>query len=181
MKFKRSYKKQTTRLKSWDYRSKAAFFITIITKNRKNFFGHIENQRTHLSSIGQLAQEHWLDLPNHHERLSLGNFVIMPDHIHGILVLNTQIDYDSRPPHSRIGFEQDEMRSPKRMSIISPKPGSISVIVGSFKSVVSRMARKEDPSFGWTSRFHDHIIRTDEDHERIKAYIADNPKKWSHN
>jgi REP element-mobilizing transposase RayT len=64
------------------------------------------------------------------------------------------------------------------MAYISPKPGSVSTIIRSYKSVVTKHARKILPEFGWQSRFYDHIIRNDGSYERIRQYIIDNPKKW---
>ena len=87
-KFKNKYRISSARLQTWDYSNNGAYFITICTQNRHHFFGHIQNQEMQLSEIGKLAEQFWLEIPNHFPMVELGNFVVMPNHIHGILIMN---------------------------------------------------------------------------------------------
>jgi len=91
-KFKNKYRISSTRLQSWDYRNKGAYFITICTANRNHFFGDVENGEMQLNEIGQLADKFWKEIPDHFPFVKLGNFVIMPDHTHGILIIDKPVE-----------------------------------------------------------------------------------------
>jgi putative transposase len=87
-KFQNKYRIESTRLTNWDYRSIGAYFITICTHNREHYFGEIENGKMILSNIGVLANVFWYEIKNHTNNIELGEFVVMPNHIHGILIVN---------------------------------------------------------------------------------------------
>jgi putative transposase len=87
-KFQNRYRISSARLQTWDYSSNGAYFITICVQNREHFFGKIVNQEMHLSEIGKFAQQFWMEIPNHFPYVELGNFVVMPNHVHGILIIN---------------------------------------------------------------------------------------------
>ena len=87
-KFKNKYRIPSTRLQTWDYSKNGAYFITICTQNREHFFGNIQNGMMQLSEIGKLAEQYWLEIPKHFPFIELGNFVVMPNHFHGILIIN---------------------------------------------------------------------------------------------
>ena len=87
-KFKNKYRIVSARASWWNYGWNGAYFITICTKNRDHFFGEIENGQMKLSKIGLLADVFWHEIKNHTENIELGAFVVMPNHIHGILILD---------------------------------------------------------------------------------------------
>jgi len=87
-KFKNKYRIASARLQNWDYGSDGAYFITICTKNRAHYFGEIIHKEMQLAEIGKLAEQFWMDIPNHFPFVALGNFVIMPNHTHGILIID---------------------------------------------------------------------------------------------
>jgi REP element-mobilizing transposase RayT len=87
-KFKNKYRSETTRLQKWNYGWNAAYFVTICTKNRIHFFGNIINGENNLSEIGEMANKYWLEIPNHFPFVKLGAFVIMPNHVHGIVIID---------------------------------------------------------------------------------------------
>ena len=104
-KFKNKYRIPSARLRSWNYGSNGAYFITICTKNRKHFFGeivetlhcnvstmHCNVSTMQLNEIGQLAEKFWLEIPTHFPFIELGNFVVMPNHTHGILIIDNVAD-----------------------------------------------------------------------------------------
>ena len=97
-----------------------------------------------LSPIGKLAEYYWEEIPNHFPHVELGRFVIMPDHMHGILILNRP----SSPEEEQDKCDLFSLGN-SEMSKIAPKPGSVSVIVRSYKSIVTREGRKIDPDFAW--------------------------------
>ena len=91
-KFRNKYRIETTRLKHWDYGWNAAYFVTICTKNRKCYFGDITDGKIQLSDIGLLAKTYWNKIPQHFPFVILDAFVVMPNHIHGIIIINKSND-----------------------------------------------------------------------------------------
>ena len=91
-KFQNKYRIPSARLQTWDYANNGAYFITICTQNRHHFFGTIQNQEMQLSEIGKLAAQFWMEIPNHFPFIELGNFVVMPNHVHGILIINHSVE-----------------------------------------------------------------------------------------
>ncbi|WP_218599498.1 transposase [Polaribacter sp. NJDZ03] len=186
-KFKNKYRVSSTRLQSWDYRNNGAYFITICTANRKHLFGEIVKKlpsnlpTMQLNEIGKLAEKYWMEIPEHFPFVELGNFVIMPNHTHGILIIDKQIiDKQIETLQCNVSTGDKNIGAKnEQMAKISPKPGSISTIIRSYKSVVSKNARKIDPYFGWQSRFHDHIIRNNISFNNIQNYITNNPLMWN--
>ncbi len=193
-KFQNKYRIESARLHNWDYRSDGSYFITICSKNREHFFGDIQNGKMVLTEIGQLAIQFWKEIPDHFPSIELGNFVIMPNHVHGILTIhgyNKNIIWDGNKPLS-LSIEEtlqcnistidndgnDSKSKNEKMSKISPKPGSISTIIRSYKSVVSKHSKKFNSNFAWQSRFHDHIIRNQNSFYVIQKYISNNPINW---
>jgi len=87
-KFNNKYRIPSARLQSWDYGSNGAYFITICTKHRQHLFGEIYNNEMQLNESGQLAEKYWLEIPTHFPFIELGNFVVMPNHTHGILIID---------------------------------------------------------------------------------------------
>ena len=167
-KFLNVYRIPSARLKSWDYRSNGAYFITICTQNRISYFGKIVHSQFVESEIGVLVRQCWYEIPVHCPEIKLGSFIVMPNHVHGILVIDN--DFSLSPI--------DESRMDQFHSIISPKKGSIATAVRSFKSAVSKYGRELNPEFRWQSRYYDHIIRDYRSYMAICDYIETNPEHW---
>ncbi len=87
-KFNNKYRISSARLQTWDYSSKGSYFITICTKNREHFFGEIIDSKMQLNETGKLAENYWKEIPVHFSFIELGNFVVMPNHVHGILIIH---------------------------------------------------------------------------------------------
>ena len=175
-KYNNKYRIESVRLKNWDYRNNGAYFITINTRNRKHFFGEIINSEMRLSPIGEYAENFWMEIPNHFPFVELGNFVVMPNHTHGILIINNVKSLQCNDIDKSL--QCNDSTTNQYYSDISPKSGSISTIVRSYKSVVSKHARLLNTEFNWQPKFHDHIIRNSESFERIQNYIENNPSNW---
>ncbi|HYF67929.1 MAG TPA: transposase [Ohtaekwangia sp.] len=182
-KFKGKYRSDSARLRNWDYGSDGAYFITICTHNREHFFGEINNNKMNMSPAGAIAHVLWDQIKNHAKNVELGEFVVMPNHVHGILILNgNNVANDfrfGRDVACNVPTET-EKTNPKnhQMAAISPKPNTISTIIRSYKSSVTRYCNQLGLQFAWQSRFHDHIIRSDESFNRISEYIKNNPANW---
>jgi len=178
-KYKNKYRIPSARLQNWDYRWAGAYFITICTQNREYYFGDIINGKMQLSNIGVIADILWHEIKNHAQNVELGEFIVMPNHIHGILILNNNYDADNEindndNDNDAVANEKNEL-----MSKISPKQHSISSIIRSYKSAVSKHAHRLGYGLEWQTRFHEHIIRDDKSYQTIKQYIINNPSKWN--
>ena len=165
-KFKNKYRISSTRLPYWDYGWNGAYFITICTKNRVCFFGEIKNGKMIFSEIGRLAHKFWNEIQNHFTFVVLDEFVIMPNHVHGIII----IDKPANEHTTRTTPAQNRFRNPGK--------NNISSIIGSYKSVVSKYAHQIDEIFNWQPRFYDRIIRNAKEFYKIRKYIRYNPAKW---
>jgi putative transposase len=185
--------RKNIRLKGYDYSSKGLYFITICTKDREYYLGKINNQKFEYSPIGAIAYTYWNEIPKHFKNIRLGEFIIMPNHIHGIIEIVCPphgVDLQS-PTNSLAGSRhgvtpQSQQESPvgsshgkaNKNEFGKTIPGSISAIIGQYKSSVTRWCNKNDYNFAWQSRFHDHIIRGESDFNRIEQYIINNVANW---
>ena len=163
-KFKNKYRIPSARLKSWDYRWCASYFITICTQERRHYFGEIADGKMELSHIGILADVFWYEIINHTNNIILGEYVVMPNHVHGILNIvesNNYLDHEEKTLHAT-SLQHDE-----KMASISPKSDSVSAIVRSYKSAITKHAHRLGYEFAWQSRFHDHIIRNEKSFNQI--------------
>ena len=120
-----------------------------------------------LSPIGKIAQEYWVEIPEHFKHIELDEFVVMPNHIHGIIIINdNRRDTACRVPTNQFG---------------KPVPGSLPTIIRSYKSAVTKQInerRKRPGKKLWQRNFYEHIIRNDKELPQIRKYIIDNPMKW---
>ena len=202
-KFKGKYRIASARLPNWDYARDGAYFITICTKNREHYFGEIVNGAMQYNHAGIIAYIFWHEIKNHAFNIELGEFIVMPNHIHGILILDGNDVNVVDPGHAldlpnALGLPNAlDLPSPPSPSPPSPPPpktppsqslphhrfqnpgkNSISSIVGSYKSAVTKYCNRLQIPFAWQTRFHDHIIRDAAAFERISAYIKNNPANW---
>ncbi len=90
--FKNKYRIESARLKGWDYRNPGYYFVTICTKNREHYFGQIKDGEMHLAAVGEIAAQCWREIPNHHANMGLEEFVITPNHGHGIVVIREHVE-----------------------------------------------------------------------------------------
>lgn len=177
-KFRGKYRVESSRLQGWDYTDAGYYFVTICTSHHEPFFGQIRDGEMQLSSVGNIAYRCWVGIPDHFSHVQLDEFVIMPNHLHGIIIVVPE-----KATNNDLVETLHATSLPRscdvKMSSISPRRGSLSVIVRSYKSSVSRWAhRNGHPDFSWQPRFYDHIIRNEASLGRIRRYIHDNLAKW---
>lgn len=181
---KNKHHRRSIRLKEYDYTSPGWYYVTICTHQQTCLFGDINNGRIVLSSIGKMAQEYWLQIPNHFKFVELDEFVIMPNHIHGIIIINDRPgnggDNNGNGRGVRSNAPANANINPQnRFSEISPKSGTLGVIVRSYKSSVTRWCRKnKNDHFKWQRNFYEHIMRNERELYQIRKYIRSNPLKW---
>jgi len=168
-KFKNKYRVESTRLPGWDYAAAGWYFVTMCVKNRQPVFGQILGGEMQLSAIGEIAHQFLVEIPKHFSHAELDAFVVMPNHVHGIVVLG---DNEEIPDLTSPGSDSKREFGPLR-------PGSLSKIIQAYKAAVTRQARRDGfPDFAWQERFYDHIISDDRSLENIRTYILGNPVIW---
>jgi len=184
-KFQNKYRNASARAPFWDYGRNAAYFVTICTKNRTRFFGDVQNGEMILSEIGKIAHDCWNEIPEHFPFVKLDVFVVMPDHVHGIIVIDKPDDgfvgtQNFASQQQNFASQQQNFASLQQqpMNRFGPQSKNLASIVRGFKIGIAKNARMIDSDFAWQSRFHDHIIRDDKSFRAIAAYIANNPAKW---
>ncbi len=153
-------RKPRNRLNGFDYTSFNSYFITICTYNKDQFLSFINNKKSILTEIGKLVQQQWLWLGANYNYIQLHEYIIMPDHIHGILQINNTLTDRSRPVPTHFK--------------------SLSSLIGAFKTTSSKIIRKQMKiDFRWQRSFHDRIIRNSCEYNEIKKYITENPVNWN--
>ncbi len=186
--FRNRYRVPSARAPWWDYGRDAAYFVTICTQGHTHFFGEVEKDKMRLTEIGTIAHDCWQEIPDHFPFVHLHEFVVMPNHVHGIVIIDR---YGYAPPVETLhdtpvetlhatSLPTSDPPPPKNeeMAALSPKSGSLSTIIRSYKSAVSKQARAIHADFTWQARFHDRIIRDAQGHEKIRYYIINNPRLW---
>ncbi|MBN1112895.1 MAG: hypothetical protein JXA53_08275 [Bacteroidales bacterium] len=177
-KYDNKYRIESTRFENWDYGCNGAYFITICTYKKQNYFGDIVDGKMNLSDIGNIAYKYWTEIPNHFPFVVLDRFVIMPNHIHGIIILNK----DNSVIETRqclVSTDITNNKTPSEKRFQNQGKGTISSIIGSYKSIVTKHVRLINPSFLWQSRFYDHVIRNNKSYLEIAEYIVLNPERWN--
>lgn len=206
-KFNNKYRIASARLQTWDYGWNANYFVTICTYKRIHYFGKIHDNIVELSEIGKIAHKFWIEIPNYFPFVELGEFVVMPNHVHGIITINKNID--------NVGIAVAAVETPKLGVSTSTTPavststtpgvpptttpdvptdvpikslslnknekwksGTLGVILNQYKRICTINARKIIPRFEWQERFYDRIIWDDKGHRIVSKYITDNPLNW---
>ncbi|MCZ8169568.1 transposase [Flavobacterium sp.] len=204
-KFKNKYRIPSSRLQNHDYGANGIYFITICTKNRKHYFGHITethdsasppekmhdsaspSEKTHDSAsptektnhfasqsptethnsaslcateIGKIAQKYWAEIADHYPFVTVDTFVVMPDHLHGILIFNNTDKKEWTPNQ------------------FGPQSKNLAAVIRGFKSSTKRYANQNGIEFEWQPRFHESILKDEKALQAVRRYIINNPKKW---
>lgn len=153
--------------------------MTICTKDKRCWFGEIESGKVRLSPIGVIVEEEWRKTEHVRGSVELDVFVVMPNHIHGIIVIKESFVETTGPVVSHALETTHRVVSTKNKTK-TLKPNSLGAIVGQFKSISTKRIRKAGSNgFEWQSRYYDHVIRDLKDLERIREYIAMNPSRWN--
>ncbi len=164
--------RRSIRLQGYDYRQSGAYFVTVCTQNRMCLFGDITDNKMVLNNAGQVARQCWNDIPCHFPHVELDACVIMPNHIHGIIVI-TDVTVGAN------------VRA-KNLSPLQPKqrPRGTSKTIGSmvrgFKIGVTKWMRQNmSVEHVWQRGFYEHIIRNEVELNRTRKYITENPERWA--
>lgn len=199
------HQRRSIRLPGYDYSQNGAYFITICTRNKECLFGEVVNYKMVQNAAGQIVQNEWLNTAKIRPHISLDAFVVMPNHIHGIIVISRgelhspsripdQINWPGNPESSLSdpdklinnndaarnsdagnNSKQGECNSPLHLK--SPKD-TVGAIIRGFKAAVTRQLKSEFGESVWQRNYYEHIIRNEESYQNIAEYIENNPANW---
>ncbi len=165
--------RQSIRLRKFNYAQPGFYFITICTAQRQMLFGHIADAEMHLNDLGRLAHQHWQMLPNHYPNLHLHDFIIMPNHMHGIIQL---VGAQFIAPKNQKEINQGAINQ----GAINRAP-TVGDIVRGFKARVTYTAHVQGILLGapaWQRNYHEHVIRDEMTYRKIADYVRTNPQRW---
>ncbi len=156
--------RRSIRWRGYDYTCPGAYFITVVTWGRECLFGEIVDGEMQMNELGAVAQSCWQEIPAHFPHVQLDAYVVMPNHIHGIIVIMDVGAYASPPMPPR-----------------GPQPKSVGAMVGSFKSAAAKRINEIRGTPGmpvWQRNYYEHIIRNEAALDETRRYIAENPLRW---
>ena len=177
--FKNKYRIESSRLTGWDYSSDGEYFVTICTKKMRECFGEIKNGIMGLNEIGNVAAICWQQIPSHFPFVELGAWVVMPNHVHGVIIINKS--ENGIIPTTTSSVETQNLASLQNADYsnkFGPQSKNLASIIRGFKIGVTKYAKSHNIDFQWQSRFYDHVIFGELESEMVNNYILDNPRKW---
>lgn len=157
--------RKRNRLINFDYRQHETYFVTICVDKRKPFFGEIQKDEMILNEYGRIILNQWLWLEKQYEYVIMDEFVVMPDHFHGILGISNLLQH-----HNVTGHD---------LSLQKIKIKSLSQLIGAFKTTSSKKLHENGiAEFKWQRSFYERIVRSEKELEKIRSYIFYNPIMW---
>jgi len=170
--------RRSIRLKGYDYAKAGVCFLTICTHHRECLFGDIAEGRMQLNAAGKTAVRCWHEIPNHFPHVQLDTFVVMPNHVHGIWVIE-DIGKDNRAKDFSPLQRRTKIQGPNAKQRPRGTSKTLGSVVRGFKIGVTKWMRKHTTVFEvWQRNYWEHIIRDEPEMNRIREYIKTNPKKW---
>jgi len=176
------HRRRSIRLPGYDYTRAGAYFVTVCARDREYLFGEIVDGEMRLNELGQIVQSTWHDLVNHVDGIALGEFVIMPNHIHGIITI---VGAGSEPAPTEPAPTEPAPTEPAPTGTAptntTSKQTPLSEIVRQLKTFSARrinLARSTPGEPVWQRNYYEHIIRDDQSYMKIAQYIFDNPAQW---
>jgi REP element-mobilizing transposase RayT len=160
--------RRSVRLRGYDYTQASGYFVTICTYQRECLFGEIVDREMRVNDLGRIAERVWLHTADVRPNIMLDAFVVMPNHIHGIIALT-----------ARVTATESHTDCVRRSG---PLRGSLGAIMGQFKSIVTKTInrlRGGPEMLVWQRSYFEHIIRNENDLRRIRDYIENNPARWA--
>lgn len=168
--------RRTFRLRGYDYAQPGSYFVTACTQGRQLLFGVVLGGQMRVNEFGGIVQEEWFRTQQIHPEALLDVFVVMPNHIHGIIIINqsrTGVNHGVTHPRAT------QTVAPARPA--GPGSGSLGAILGQIKSITTKrinLMRRTPQEPVWQRNFYEHIIRTQQALDKIREYILTNPERW---
>ena len=185
--FQNKYRIKSARVPKWDYSSDGYYFITICIKDHEHFFGEIRNRIIYLNELGCIVNDCWKQIPLHFPFVKLDEFVVMQNHVHGIIQIKNSI---IRVNGGLVGgngglvggngglVETQNLASLRKCNKFGPQSKNLASVIRGFKIGVKKYANQNNIDFHWQPRYHDRIIRNQRELNIIREYIKINPQEW---
>lgn len=165
--------RKQNRLRQFNYSSSGYYFVTICTKNREEYFGNVVDGKMVLNEYGQIASQIWLNIPKYYGNVLLDEYTIMPNHVHGIIVITkTQSNISDVGTIHELSLRK---KITLRRNMLIPK------IIGRFKMNTAKLINKKRGTVNrpiWQRSFYDHIICNEYELNIVREYIRNNPRNW---
>ncbi len=171
--------RRTIRLKGYDYAQAGTYFVTLISHKRAHLFAEVGGLEIRLSEFGLVLEGEWRRLEKRFSGLVLDEFVVMPDHFHGIVILSGEAARKNQPGGSYPSHHAPPIHETQLVQ--GTKPGSLGAVIGAYKSSTARNINAMRRSPGapvWQRNYYEHIVREPDELARIRAYIQANPNRW---
>lgn len=162
--------RRSIRLRSFDYSRVGQYFVTICASEMRCIFGNVEESKVRLNRIGEIANDLWLEIPQHFQDVIVDPFIVMPNHLHGIITIRKR---------ARHAVPLHEEHHPE--AFYKPVEGSVPTIIRSYKSAVTKRVRE---AFGgraihvWQSNYFERVLRDGKEFGAASRYILENPLMW---
>jgi len=175
--------RRSIRLKNYDYASPGAYFVTIVTHRRQCLFGNVMDGQMRLNEFGEIVRDEWLKTETIRPRVQLDEYVIMPNHVHGIIIINDDNRRGTlqRAPTIMQRAPTIMQRTPTIEQFGKPTSDSIPTIIRLLKSATTKRINeyRNTPAVPvWQRNYYEHIIRNETELQQIRQYIANNPINW---
>src|SRR4030042_4816166 len=177
--------RRSIRLKNYDYSKPGAYFITLCTHRRECILGDIVDGNIQLNQFGEIVREEWLRTEQIRPEITMDEFMVMPNHMHGIIMIRNDIPNKSVGAYINAPGDRTHLHTPwdraHRRTPLRREPKTLGSIIAGFKSVVTHRInslRKIPLTPIWQRNYYEHVIRDEDNLNRIRQYIIDNPSKW---
>lgn len=172
--------RQSIRLRGYDYTQAGAYFVTIVVRERECLLGDVIDDEMHLNDYGRIVAAEWQKIPARFPHVTTDASMVMPNHLHGIIVIGGGVEAKHPPAISNLPLPLSADASPLRPT--GTTPGSLGAIVQNFKSTSTRQVNALRHTSGlplWQRNYFERIIRDERELNRIREYILNNPLKWA--
>ena len=173
--------RRSIRLEGYDYTLPGVYFVSMISYRRVCIFGEIAKGMVEFSLVGDLVNNCWLSIPNHFESTTLDEYVLMPNHLHGIIFINESPGKGKAFAKDNIDNDDSLLANALPLRQFGTQSGSLNAIVQNFNSVSTRLVNKSYYKTGnkiWQRNYYERIIRNERELNAIRQYICDNPLNW---
>lgn len=172
--------RRSIRLRDYDYAANGAYFVTLCTHEKTCRFGAVVDGEMQLNESGEMVRDEWLRTAEVRPQVVLDAFVIMPNHLHSIIMIDHPVGATRRVARSTPG-DGDNRATHRVAPTPGPATGSLGAIIGQFKAAVTRRVNAANGVNGplWQRNYYEHVIRNDADLEAIRDYIEANPARWA--
>jgi REP element-mobilizing transposase RayT len=197
------FSRRSIRLPTYDYRNCGAYFVTVCTHQRRPLFADVTTGQLRETKLGRAVRRAWSEIPEHSPQVAIDAFVVMPDHVHGIVIIRSAVPLTEtqskmgiagaqrgnasatrtiiRPDTGIVGAQHAAPLQFRTRSKCGVAPGGLGAIVRSFKSATANAINRIRESPGapvWQRNYYDHVVRDDAEMQRSQWYIRTNPERW---